>query len=744
MLQPLSHQKKKAILTMLCSVSPILVLQNRIQSNASNVSPKNLRSLCDQGRLREAFHTLHLLLLDSPINSSAYVLLLQACIKKKALAEGKLIHAHINERGITNNTILQNTLVNMYAKCGKLMDARRAFEEMPERNVCSWTVMITAYSKHGLAEEAFALFHQMQRSGIQPNQFTFSSVLSACSDLAALQQGMEIHEKINRSGFQSNVAVANALVYMYAKCGRMDKARDAFDNMRQRNVISWTAMIAGYARNDWGEEALRLFEQMQLAGVKPNMKTFASVLPACGALSALQQGMKIHEEITRSGFQSDVIVDSALVDMYAKCGSIEKARDLFDKMSKRDAVSWTVMIAGCAQNGVGYEALRLFKQMQLAGVKPIAKTFANVLPACANLAALEQGIEIHEEIIKSGFNSDILVMNALIDMYAKCGSIEKAREVFENLHTRDVVSWTAMIAGYAMHGFGKEAIALFQQMEDSGINPNDITLVCVFSACCHVGLVDEGYSYFNRMSTYYHITPRVEHYSCMVDLLGRTGRLEEARDLINKMPIKPDAAVWRSLLGACRIHHNVELGECVAEHLFELEPKNAAPYVLLSNIYAEAGKWAEIEKVRKMMKERGVIKTPGCSWIEVNKQVHAFLVGDRSHSQTEEIYKKLEILFKEMMAEGYIPNTRYALNDVEEEQKEQILGHHSEKLAVAFGLLNTTPETVIRVIKNLRVCGDCHSAIKFISKIEAREIVVRDTHRYHHFKDGQCSCGDYW
>eukprot|EP01018_Ginkgo_biloba_P037025 Gb_10985 [translate_table: standard] len=875
------------------------------ERNANNSCPEDVRVLCKQNRLKDALHILHVL--ERLSDTSTYVCLLQVCIKKKALSEGKLIHAHINGIGFSGDTYLENTLVNMYANCGSLMDARRVFDNMPKQDEFPWSVMIAAYSRNGLAEEALELFHQMQRTCIQANQFTYASVLTGCAKLANFEQGMKIHEEIIQNGFQSDVFVGSALVNMYAKCGNIDKARDVFDKMHQRNavswntmiagytqngyvnealklfeempkrdVVSWTAMIAGHAQNGQGREALQLFRQMRLTGVKPDPTTFASVLPACANLAALEQGMEIHEgiirsgiqndvfvgnalldmyakcksmenaqnlfdkmpqrdtiswntmiagytqngcidmalklfqeifepdavswttiiggyvqigqgaealhlfqqmrlagvkpepntfasvltvcansaalkqgmeiheEIFRGGFQSNVFVQSALVDMYAKCGRIEKALEVFDKMQQPNVVSWTAIIAGCVHNGQGVEALQLYRQMKQVGVKPEPNTFASVLPACANLAALEHGMEIHQDILKSGFLPDVFVENALIDMYAKCGSIEKSRAVFDKMHQRSVVSWTVMIAGYAMHGSGKEALELFGQMQHSGVNVDHVTLVCVLSACCHAGLVDEGRRYFNCMSQYYHIIPTMRHYVCMVDLLGRAGLLDEAKDFINKMPIEPDAIVWTCLLGACRTHSNIELGEQVAERLFELDCKNAAPYVLLSNIYAAAGRWDDSENVWKMMKDRRVRKTPGCSWIEVNKQVHAFSGGDRSHPQTEKIYAELERLYRQMKVAGYVPDMRFVLRDVEEEQKEHVLRHHSEKLAIAFGLISTSFGIAIRVIKNLRVCSDCHSAIKFISKIVAREIVVRDASRYHHFKDGWCSCGDYW
>eukprot|EP01018_Ginkgo_biloba_P013178 Gb_21049 [translate_table: standard] len=751
MAQPFRNKKKKQLL--LLFFEPILELPARKgmstttgalqrEGNANHSFSEDLRTLCKHGLLKEGLHILYAM--NQRLDTLTYVCLLQLCMKKKAWSEGKLVHTHINESGFIPDRFLGNTLLNMYAKFGSLVDARRVFNDMQNRDGFSWTVMIAAYSRHGCAEEALTLFHQMQRSGIEPDQFTFASVLPACAKLAALEQGEKIHEDIIRSGFQCDLFVDNALIDMYAKCGSIEKARDVFDKMYQRDVVSWTAIIAGYVQTGKGVDAIKLFQEMKMAGVKPDSKAFVSVVSACANLASLEQGMEIHEEIIRSGFQSEIFVGSVLVDMYAKCGGIEKARDVFDKLHQRDVVSWTTMIAGYVQHGEGLEALQLFRQMQLVGVKPNLNTFACVLPACGNLAALEQGMKIHEEITRSGFQSDIVVENALVDMYAKCGSLKMARDLFDKMSQRGIVSWTAMIAGYATHGYGKEALKLFEQMQHAGIKPNHVTLVCVLSACCHAGLVDEAWQYFDCMSENYHIAPAMEHYVCMVDILGRAGHLDEAWDFIIKMPIKPDSTVWTCLLGACRIHMNVELGECVAERLFALDSQNAAPYVLLSNIYAAVGRWVDSENVRRMMKDRRVKKTPGYSWIEVNKQVHSFLIGDRSHPQTQKIYAELESLFSQMKVAGYVPDTRFVLHDVEEEQKEQILCHHSEKLAIAFGLINTSPGTNIRIIKNLRMCSDCHSATKFISKIVAREIVVRDANRYHHFKDGLCSCGDYW
>eukprot|EP01018_Ginkgo_biloba_P028363 Gb_34253 [translate_table: standard] len=830
---------------------------------------RDMLRLCKQGRLKEALRILHVMDHRGMLaDDSAYASLLQGCVERKALPEGKLVHAHMIETAFKPDNFLETKLLIMYAKSGCMVVARRLLDEMPKQNVFAWTAMIAAHASRGYSEEALTLYYEMQRTGIQPNQFTFSSVLPAFGSLGDLEQGKEVHEDIIRSGYQSDNFVGNALVDMYVKCGDVENARQVFDKMSERDVISWNAIIAGYAqdgpveeaqklfqkmpernvvswtamitaysRHGYDEEALSFFYQMQHTGVQPDQFTFASVLPACANLAALERGKEVHESIIRNGFQSDVFVGSALVDMYVKCGGLENARTVFDKMSERDVVSWNAMISGYAQGGhvdealklfqnmpeqnlaswnamiagfaqnghleealklfekvpeqhviswnamitgyaqnghvdkalelfhnvpeqnvvswnamiAGYvqngyfnEAIELFRQMQVLCVKSNSVTFASVLPASANLAALDHGRGVHAYIIRSGFDPDIFVGNALVDMYAKCGSIEDARHVFDTMTRRNVVSWTTMIVGYAMHGYGKESLQVFEQMQLSSSKPNHITFLGVLSACCHAGLVDDGWQYFNRMSRDFNITPAVEHYCCMVDLLGRAGHLNEAQDFINKMPIEPEAAVWGCLLGACRTHTNIELGEQVAERLFDMDPQNAAHYVLLSNIYAASGRWDDVEKVRRMMKENRIKKMPGSSWIEVNNKLYTFLVGDRSHPQTEEIYAMLERLSGQMKEAGYVSNTNFVLHDVEKEQKEHIICHHSEKLAIAFGLINMSPGTPIRIAKNLRVCGDCHSAIKFISKIVAREIVVRDANRFHHFKDGQCSCGDYW
>ncbi|XP_057850679.1 pentatricopeptide repeat-containing protein At1g56690, mitochondrial [Cryptomeria japonica] len=661
---------------------------------------------------------------------------LAACAKIKALPLGTDIHQSIMERGLLSDVVVSSALVDMYAKCGSIHKARELFDRMPQRNLISWNAMIAGYAQNGILDEALRIFNNMPKRNI----ITWNAMIAGFAQNGVLDEASRLFKEMP----QRNVASWNAMIAGYAQNGVLDDAIRLFKEMPQRNVVSWNAMVAGYAQNGQVDEALETIKQMQLAGVKPNSTTFVSILPACAKMKTLEQGMDIHQRIIETRFLSDVVVVNSLIDMYAKCGNLRMAYELFDKMSQRDVVSWTAMIAGYAQNGFVEEALETFKQMQLAGVKPNSSTFANILPACAKMGALGQGMRIHQIIIESRFLSDAVVVHALIDMYAKCGSIQKARDLFDKMSQPDVVSWNAMTAAYAQNGFCEDALRLFELMKGSGIYPNHVSCTCVLFACSHGGLVDEGCKYLNDMINSYCITPTIDHYVCIVDLLGRAGYLKETLNFIIKMPIEPVVVVWMCLLGVCRSQKNIELGAFTAACLFELAPKNAATYVLLSNIYAEVGKWGEVQKVRRLMRDTGIKKTPGCSWIEVHKIVHAFCVGDRSHPQTQEIYTKLEELSWDMRVAGYIPDSERVLNDVEEEEKELFLFHHSEKLAIVFGLLKTPTGTTIRVVKNLRVCLDCHTAIKFISKIVTRQIVVRDVNRFHHFKHGQCSCGDYW
>lgn len=387
----------------------------------------------------------------------------------------------------------------------------------------------------------------------------------------------------------------------------------------------------GYVHNECCEEALKLFSQMQITCLKPDNVTIVSILSACTYQRVIEQGKQVHAHILKTGLEIDVSVGTALLTMYAECRSTDDAQKVFSKLHLRDFVSWSAMIAGYAQQGFGEESLKLFCQMQQAGMKPNQFIFASVLMACASLASLEQGTSIHGQIIKFGLLLDVFIGSALIDMYSKCGTIEYAKLVFDKMSQVDIVLWNSMIAGYCHHGHGSEALQLFKQMQHDSIQPDHITFVGVLSACSHVGLVDDGCYYFDSMSREHGITPRMEHYACMVDLFGRAGLLNEAVNFIKIMPFRPGTVVFRTLLGACRTYGNIELGKHAAECLLENNPEDVATYVLLSNIYAAAGSWDEAVKVRRTMKDKGLIKDPGSSWIEVKNRVHVFVAGDTSH-----------------------------------------------------------------------------------------------------------------
>ncbi|XP_057838377.2 pentatricopeptide repeat-containing protein DOT4, chloroplastic isoform X2 [Cryptomeria japonica] len=454
---------------------------------------------------------------------------------------------------------------------------------------------------------------------------------------------------MKEDGIEPDVTTWNTMITSYAQSGQCHKALGFFCQMQQQadilpNVISWTAMIAGYSQNGLHDKALEFFYEMQQVGVRSDSVTISNVLSACAHVASLQKGKEIHGYIVRNSNEFHSSVCSALIAMYSACGNIAGARWVFDRTPETDKhlVLWNAMIAGYSQNGDNSQALELFRDMQIRCGRLDSVTIASVLPACAGLATLKQGKEIHAYAIRNGFVCVVLVQNALIDMYAKCGNIRYARLVFDNMSERDVVSWTVMIAGYGMHGLGEDSVSIFRQMQQAGMKPNLVTFTCLMSACSHTGLLDEGLEYFSSMTRDLQIKPSMEIYACTVDLLGRAGRLDEAQKIIESMPFQPNACLWGALLGACRMHSNIQVGEYAAKQLYKLEPENAANYVLMSNIYAAAGRWYDVAKVRKMMEEAGLKKPPGCSWIEVKNKLHTFVQGEESHPQMDEIDATLD------------------------------------------------------------------------------------------------------
>ncbi|CDP18169.1 unnamed protein product [Coffea canephora] len=680
---------------------------------------------------------------------------------------GKQVHGY-SLRVDDCKTFTKNALMTMYAKLGSVGDSKAVFEVYANRDVVAWNTIISACQQNGQFYEALEHFRIMIIEGFMPDGMTLSSILPACSNLELLDIGKEIHAFVLRNeDLVENSFVASALVDMYCNCKQVGSGRRVFDGTPERRLGLWNAMLAGYARNGFYENALMLFmDMMEIPGLLPNPTTIASVLPSCVHCEAFSNKEVIHGYIIKLGFARDRYVQNALMDLYSRIGKITVSEYIFSIMDSRDIVSWNTMITGCVVCGYHENALRLMHQMQEAEIsmewkdnyegnlgtpiKPNSITLMTVLPGCAALSTLSKGKEIHAYSIRNALASDVAVGSALVDMYAKCGCLDLARRFFDGMPTRNLISWNVIIMAYGMHGKGNEALELFNAMVVDGsrngeLRPNEVTFIAIFAACSHSGLVDEGRQLFHKMKEDHGIEPTADHYACVIDLLGRAGQLEEALQLINSMPIDYDkVGAWSSMLGACRVHRNVELAEISANNLIQLEPDVASHYVLLSNIYSSAGLWEKANNVRKNMKEKGVRKEPGSSWIEFGDEVHKFLAGDISHPQSEQLYSFIDELSDKMKEEGYEPDTSCVLHNVDEEQKENLLCGHSERLAMAFGLLNTPPGTTIRVAKNLRVCNDCHAACKFISKIVEREIIVRDVRRFHHFKDGTCSCGDYW
>ncbi|XP_044477838.1 pentatricopeptide repeat-containing protein At3g16610 [Mangifera indica] len=670
---------------------------------------------------------------------------LKACAGLRAIDDGEEIHGHAKRLGLDRDIYVCTSLIDLYAKCGVLTRAKEVFDGMFCRDIVAWNAMIAGFSLHGLYNSTIQLFIEMQKAGISPNSSTIVAVLPTVAEANVLNQGKAMHSYAVRRGFSNDMVVGTGLLDMYGKCQCIFYAKRISDMLEVKNEISWSVIIGAYVTCDLPREALGLFDRMLSENARNlTAVTLGTVLRACAKLTDLSEGKRIHCLSLKTGFVSDIMVGNTLLSMYAKCGIIDEAVRFFDGMDKKDTVSYSAIISGCSQNGYAQEALCIFHQMQLSGNEPDIATMVGVLPTCSQLAALQHGACGHGYSVVHGFVVDTSVCNALIDMYSKCGKIEIARKVFDGTDKRDIVSWNAMIVGYGIHGLGTEALLLFNKMQAVGLKPDDVTFICLLSACSHSGLVTEGKQLFNSMIQGFKIVPRIDHYICMVDLLGRAGILNEACKFIENMPFEPDVCVWGALLAACRVHKNIELGEEVSKKIQSLGSEGSGNFVLLSNMYSAVGRWHDAARVRITQREQGIKKSPGCSWVEINGVVHAFVGGDRSHPQSTQINEKLDELLPEMIRLGYHAESGVVLQDVEKEEKEGILLYHSEKLAIAFGILSLSPTKPILVTKNLRVCFDCHSAIKFITVITNREIIVRDASRFHHFRNGVCNCGDFW
>lgn len=570
-----------------------------------------------------------------------------------------------------------------------------------------YNTLIRGFSESDNPRSAFATFKEMHRKSVsQFDSFSFAFVLKAAANLRCLQAGAQLHCQALARGLNTHLFVGTTLISFYAECGCLVFARKMFDEMPQPNAVTWNA-----------------------------------ILTACFRCGDLEGGEALFERMPVRNLTSwDVMLAG-----YVKAGELELARKVFSRMPVKDDVSWSTMIVGFCQNECFDEAFEFFRELCREGLRPNEASLTGVLSASAQAGAFEFAKILHGFVEKAGFLWLVSVNNALLDTYSKCGNVGMARLVFETMTVKkSIVSWTSMIAALAMHGYGAEAIRLFHKMEDSRIRPDGITFISILYACSHAGLIEEGNRCFSKMIDS-GIEPSIEHYGCMIDLYGRAGKLQKAYDYACQMPISPNAIIWRTLLGACSLHGNVDLAERVKERLFELDPNNSGDHVLLSNAYAVAEKWKDAAAVRRSMREQRMKKSPGWSMIEVDKLVYSFMAGEKKNKVAEEAYGKLKEIMLKLRAEGgYVPEIRSVLHDIEDEEKEDSVTRHSEKLAVAFGMARLQEGKDIRIVKNLRICRDCHILMKLISKVYGVEIVVRDRSRFHSFVAGSCSCRDYW
>lgn len=673
---------------------------------------------------------------------------LQACGKIGAFDEGKQIHGFVLRNVLERELGVCNSMINFYAKNGEIMLARNVFDSMEEHDLSSWNSMISGYAtlgyfaeawklfdemesgivtpdevtwncllsshfQHGLYQEVLTILQRMLMSKIKPNSRAINPAIQAASELNLLKAGKELHCYTIRNCLEYDPYVGTILIDMYIKNDSMVKAQSTFNLMKNRNIVTWNSLISGHAYKGHFEDAIKLLKQMEdEEGIKPDTFTW-----------------------------------TGLVFGYSFHGQVKDALDILHHMevsgSKNTSVSWNAAVSGFSRSGNHANVIQFFKEMILRDMKPNPATISSTLQSCAALSLLKTGKEIHSFCTRNGFFGNAIVATALINMYSKSGSLESASEIFWRTKDKTVGTWNSMIAGYAIHSCGKKAVKLFEVMCQMGVIPDAVTFTALLSGCKNSGLLEEGWKYFDRMKSYYIINPTIEHYSCMVDLLGRSGYLDEAWDFIQTMPVKPDASIWGAVLRSCRTHKNLKLGKIAAEHLFELEPFNSANYVLLMNLYSMASRWRDVDQLKEKMIARGIKAQSSRCWIQIDHKVHVFSENE-AHPDAGEIYFELYQLISRMKDMGYVPDVQCVYQQMDDAKKEAVLMSHPEKLAITYGLIKKRSSSPIRVIKNTRVCPDCHTTAKLISLIRNCEIFLKDGVRFHHFREGKCSCNDCW
>lgn len=646
--------------------------------------------------------------IPSGVGSSLQLRCLYLLEQCKSVRHLKQVHAFATKTGAESDVHFTGKLLLLASVtlADALDYALHFLAKFPSPDTFMFNTVIRGLAESPQPYHSFITYAHMKQHSLTPDSFSFAFLLKAAANSRSLFAGVQLHSHSIHYGLDAHLYVATTMLGLYAECDCIVSAEKVFGELSHPNVVAWNAMVTAYFRSGDVAGAGRAFDQMPVR----NLTSWNLMLAG-----------------------------------YMKGGDLGEARLLFREMESKDQVSWNTMIVGFASHGYFQEAFDFFRELIREGMMPNEVSLTGALSACAQIGAFESGRILHGLIEKIGMSFIMAVSNALLDMYARCGNIDMAKRVFYGeMEQKNVISWTSMIAALAMQGHGEEAVELFHEMVEAEIKPDWITFVAVLYACSHSGLVEQGFELFQSMSGEYGILPSVEHYGCIVDLYGRAGMLDKAYEFAKQMPIRPNSIIWRTLLGACSIHGNVKLAEEVKMRLGELEPNDSSDYVLLSNVYAKAGKWNDVIDVRKSMSMKSMRKDPGWSTVEVNKVIYSFVASDMQSNVREEALMKLEEIMSKLRMEGYLPQVVNVLHDIEEEEKENAIGRHSEKLAVAFGMARMCQEEVIRIVKNLRVCRDCHDVMKLISKAFKREILLRDRNRFHCFREGSCSCRDFW
>ncbi|KAI3704542.1 hypothetical protein L1987_74765 [Smallanthus sonchifolius] len=591
---------------------------------------------------------------------------LKACAASFSAKRGESVHGYCVKTDFVSSVFVGSALLDMYMKTGKVYEGCRVFDEMPIRNVVSWTAIITGLVRAGFNMEGISYFAKLCRNKMAYDSYTLAIALKACADACLIRTGKEIHAQTLKKGFDTTSFVANTLTTMYNKCGKAEYALYLFEKIKTKDVVSWTTIITSYVQTGQDHQAVKAFLRMRESEVSHNEYTLAAVISSCANAAWIDLGEQFHAHVVHNGLMSCMSVANSIMTMYSKCGKLHLSSMVFDEMTQKDIVSWSTIIGGNAQGGFGEEAFQYLSLMKKDGPKPNEFAFSSVLSVCGNLAILEQGMQLHAQCICVGLDHTAMVRSGLINMYSKCGSIKESLKIFNEAKHNDIVSWTAMINGYAEHGLSQQAIDLFKRFIEVGLRPDAVTFIGVLTACSHAGLVDLGFHYFNQIKNY-KLRLSKEHYGCMIDLLCRAGRLSEAKNMIINMPYSGDDVVWSTLLRACRLHGDVELGTHAAKRILEMDPNCASTHITLANLYSVKGKWREAAEVRRLMRTKGVIKETGWSWIKMRDCVFAFAAGDHSNPQWEDIYCILGLLSskEELFVTGK-DDLLYIIDEVEE------------------------------------------------------------------------------